>query len=206
MWRRLLVLGLSVLILSGCFSAKEAAASERSESQVPSASMASLDIRKPVIFMVVNQTGNKNLVQDYYQGWKDGIKLTYDGIRYVFRAPEAEAVANLGVERALSGGKVDKNFLAGAAQVLGGKVVILLVPQKLNEELIIGGVTEDSSNHVRTYAMAKMYAYDADGAKYQSREVYKVELSEEGIQEHPQDTIKWALVNLVRKMNGKPAL
>ena len=64
----------------------------------------------------------------------------------------------------------------------------------------------DSETYVRTVADADMYAYNADGNKFTRRFLRERDIVELGREEDPALTIKWALGNMLNRMEGKPQI
>lgn len=170
---------------------------------------------QPAFFLVYDQSGSMST--SIYNSWRQMVKMAYHFPRYKLQEEDAAAKARMQTREILDlhGGKADKAVLAQIAQTLQAKVVVIAKVYSMQEYMVSAGPgwggwgwDDDGFGEtlVRTVAAADFYAYNATGDKFNRRQVRESDLKEPGMQEHPEVTLKYALANVINKMENRPQL
>lgn len=161
---------------------------------------------RPTYFLIYDQSGAMN--SSTYRGWYQMVKTVYHFPTYKI-IEDADQVRQ-SVRAALSA-KPDKEELTGIAKNVKADVLVIVVVHQMLERIETYGIggwwdSDGPDTYVRTIADADIYAYNAKGDKFAQKKVREYDLKELGNQEHPEDTIKWALAKMLTRMEGKPEI
>ncbi|MBR1589657.1 MAG: hypothetical protein IJ657_01060 [Acidaminococcaceae bacterium] len=160
---------------------------------------------KPVNFVVIDRT--RSVTNADMRGWTQMVKMDYHFPYH--RIQEDNTKANAAVDEMFAKNvKPDKEALAEAAKQAECSALVVLVVHRMDEYMVHSSspFDFDHETYVRTVAYADMYAYNSDGNKFIRRFLRETDLQPLGLEEHPSDTIKWTLGNLLNKMEGKPQI
>ena len=158
---------------------------------------------KPANFVVIDRTGC--VTNTDMRGWIQMVKMDYH-VPY-YRLSDDNTKANVAVDEMFAKNpKPDKEAMAEAAKKAECTALVVLVVHRMDEYMVYGNSLFDPELYVRTAAYADIYAYNADGNKFIRRFLREADLKSLGQEEHPSDTIKWTLGNLLNKMEGKPQI
>ena len=160
---------------------------------------------KPVNFVVIDHTGSATKAD--MRGWTQMVKMDYH-VPY-HRLLDDNTKANAAVDEMFAKSvKPDKEAMAEAAKNAECAALVVLVVHRMDEYIVhrSNPFDFDSESYVKTVAYADMYAYNSDGNKFIRRFLREADLQPLGLGEHPSDTIKWTLGNLLNKMEGKPQI
>ena len=160
---------------------------------------------KPAYFVVIDRTGQ--MTSGIMRHWIQMVKMNYHFPYHKLQEDntKAESAARAMLSKNI---KPDKEALAAAAQEAGTSVLVVMVVRNM-ETAYVHSVLDfgpDSETYVRTVADADMYAYNADGNKFTRRFLRERDIVELGREEDPALTIKWALGNMLNRMEGKPRI
>ena len=168
----------------------------------PQTAQAAFD-EKSVGFVVIDKSGN--LDAHTYKEWRTGTKWAY-----LF--PDYKIVEN-GVPQEVVGSvlskkiKVDNALLKALADESKVDVLVIVKVYDMNDTVVSGfSSREDDGPFVLVELSADMYVYKKDGDKLLKQRFREREIKDMGNYERPQETIKWALANLVNKMEGRPKI
>lgn len=159
----------------------------------------------PAHFVVIDRTGEVN--STIMRGWTQMVKMDYHAPYYKLQADNTQAEAAVQAMFAKNL-KPDKEAMAAAAKEAGTTALVVLVVRAMDEYIVQSPFAfgPDAETYTRTVAYADMYAYNGNGEKFIRRFLREAELQPLGLGEHPEETIKWALGNLLNKMEGKPQI
>ena len=160
---------------------------------------------KPVNFVVIDHTGS--VTKADMRGWTQMVKMDYHFPYH--KIQEDNTKANAAVDEMFAKNvKPDREAMAEAAKNAGASALVVLVVRNMDEYIVHSHspFDYDMETYVRTVAYADMYAYNSDGNKFIRRFLREADLKPMGLEEHPSDTIKWTLGNLLNKMEGKPQI
>ena len=160
---------------------------------------------KPVNFVVIDRT--RSVTNADMRGWIQMVKMDYH-VPY-YRLMDDNTKANAAVDEMFAKNpKPDKEAMKAAAEQAGCGALVVLVVHRMDEYIVHSGspFDFDMETYVRTVAYADMYAYNSNGNKFIRRFLREADLKSLGLEEHPSDTIKWTLGNLLNKMEGKPQI
>ena len=160
---------------------------------------------KPVNFVVIDRTGS--VTRADMKGWTQMVKMDYHVPYYRLSDDNTkadEAVAAMFAKNV----KPDREAMAEAAKNAGAGALVVLVVRNMDEYIVNSAspFMFDRDIYVRTVAYADMYAYNSDGNKFIRRFLREADMQPLGREQHPSDTIKWTLGNLLNKMEGKPQI
>ena len=168
----------------------------------PQTAQAAFD-EKPVGFVVIDKSGN--LDAHTYKEWRTVTKWAY-------RFPDYKIVEK-GVPQEVVGSvlskkvKVDNTLLKALADESKVDVLVIVKIYDMNDTIVSGfSSREDDGPFVLVELSADMYVYKKDGDKLLKQRFREREIKDMGNYERPQETIKWALANLVNKMEGRPKI
>ena len=158
---------------------------------------------KPVNFVVIDRT--RSVTNADMRGWTQMVKMDYHFPYH--RIQEDNTKANTAVDEMFAKNvKPDKEALAEAAKKAECSALVVLVVHRMDEYMVHSRSPFDDETYVRTVAYADMYAYNSDGNKFIRRFLREADMVSLGMEQHPSNTIKWALGNLLNKMEGKPQI
>ena len=160
---------------------------------------------KPVNFVVIDRTGR--VTNADMRGWIQMVKMDYHVPYYRLSDDNTKADAAVNEMFAVNA-KPDKEAMAEAAKKADTDALVVMVVHRMDEHMVTSHFPfeYDRETYVRTVAYADMYAYNSDGNKFIRRFLREVDMKPLGLAEHPSDTIKWTLGNLLNKMEGKPQI
>ena len=158
---------------------------------------------KPVNFVVIDRTGSVEPAD--MKGWIQMVKMDYHVPYYRLMDDNTKALAAVN-EMFAKNAKPDKEAMKAAAEQAGCGALVVMVVNRMDSYLVHSYSPFDMETYVRTYAFADMFAYNSDGNKFIRRFLRETDLQPLGLAEEPSDTIKWALGNLLNKMEGKPQI
>ena len=159
----------------------------------------------PVNFVVIDRT--RGVTKADMKGWIQMVKMDYH-VPY-YRLMDDNTKANAAVNDMFAKNpKPDKEAMKAAAEQAGCGALVVLVVHRMDEYMVHSSSPFDyeRETYVRTVAYADMYAYNSNGNKFIRRFLREADLKPLGLEEHPSDTIKWTLGNLLNKMEGKPQI
>ena len=161
---------------------------------------------RPTYFLIYDQSGAKN--SSIYHSWRQMVKTVYHFPTYKI-IEDADQVRQ--TVRANLSGRPDQQELARIAAGVKADVLVIIVVHNMYERIesgYLGGWWDNDGpeSYVRTVADADLYAYNTEGQKFAKKNVREYELKDLGTQEHPEDTIKWALAKMLTRMEGKPEI
>jgi hypothetical protein len=210
----LVVLAPNPVLADNPASTGAAAQNAATATQVPAqASEQPLVYDQPAYFLVYDQSGAMD--SSIYRSWRQMVKMAYHFPSYKLMEDDAALNARSVAREILDqhGGRADKAVMTQIAQKLNAKVVVIARVYSMREYMIStgfgwGGWEGDDGGEtlVRTIAAADLYAYNANGDKFNRRQVRESDLKDLGLQEHPEVTIKYALANVINKMENRPLL
>lgn len=160
---------------------------------------------RPAHFVVLDRTGR--VTPGIMREWVQMVKMDYHVPHY--KLQEDNSKADRAVRTMFSKNiKPDKAALAAAAQEAGTSVLVVMVVRTMEESYVhnVFDFGPDSETYVRTVADADMYAYNAEGDKFSRRFLRARDTRMAGLEEAPALTIKWALGNMLNRMEGKPQI
>jgi len=157
----------------------------------------------PANFVVIDRTGE--VTNQDMRGWIQMVKMDYHIPYYRLSDDNTRAVAAV-QEMFSKTVKPDKEAMAEAAKNAECTALVVLVVRRMDEYMVRNHSYLDPETYVRTFAYADMYAYNANGNKFIRRFLREANQQPAGLEEHPSDTIKWTLGNLLNKMEGKPQI
>ena len=159
----------------------------------------------PVNFVVIDRTGRATKAD--MRGWIQMVKMDYHVPYYRLSDDNTKADAAVN-EMFAANAKPDKEAMAEAAKKAGAGALVVMVVHRMDEYMVhhMSPFDFDRETYVRTVAYADMYAYNSNGNKFIRRFLRESNLESIGMEEHPSDTIKWTLGNLLNKMEGKPQI
>ena len=103
--------------------------------------------------------------------------------------------------------KVDNVLLKALADESKMDVLVIVKVYDMNDTIVSGfSSREDDGPFVLVELSADMYVYKKDGDKLLKKRFREREIKDMGNYDRPQETIKWALANLVNKMEGRPKI
>ena len=168
----------------------------------PQTAQAAFD-EKPVGFVVIDKSGNLDMPT--YKEWCTVTKWAY-------RFPNYKLVEN-GLPQEIVGNvlskkvKVDNALLKALADESKMDVLVIVKVYDMNDTIVSGfSSREDDGPFVLVELSADMYVYKKDGDKLLKKRFREREIKDMGNYDRPQETIKWALANLVNKMEGRPKI
>ena len=168
----------------------------------PQTAQAAFD-EKPVGFVVIDKSGNLDMPT--YKEWRTVTKWAY-------RFPNYKLVEN-GLPQEIVGNvlskkvKVDNALLKALADESKMDVLVIVKVYDMNDTIVSGfSSREDDGPFVLVELSADMYVYKKDGNKLLKKRFREREIKDMGNYDRPQETIKWALANLVNKMEGRPKI
>ena len=201
MMKKLLFL-LTILI---AFCGLAAPASDSDPQIWPGISRAQAFETKPAHFVLIDRTGR--VTPAIMRGWIQMVKMDY---HFPYHKLQEENTKADSAVRTMFGknAKPDKEALAAAAQEAGAPVLVVMVVHRMDSYYVYSafGFGPDSETYVRTVADADIYAYNADGNKFARRFLRERDMQPMGLEEDPSLTIKWALGNMLNRMEGKPQI
>ena len=159
----------------------------------------------PVNFVVIDRTGS--VTRADMRGWIQMVKMDYH-VPY-YRLSDDNTKANAAVDEMFAKNvKPDREAMAEAAKKAECGALVVLIVRNMDEYMVHSHspFDFDMETYVRTVAYADMYAYNSNGNKFIRRFLRESNLKPLGLEEHPSDTIKWTLGNLLNKMEGKPQI
>ena len=162
---------------------------------------------RPTYFLIYDQSGAMN--SEIYRSWRQMVKTVYHFPKYKL-LEDADQIRQT-VRTQLSG-KPDKEEMASLAGTVKADVLVIVIVHQMYERMesgYIGGGwwgNDGPETYVRTIADADLYAYNTDGQKFAKKNVREYDFKDLGNQEHPEDTIKWALAKMLTRMEGKPEI
>ncbi|MCH4157882.1 MAG: hypothetical protein LKF34_04705 [Acidaminococcaceae bacterium] len=162
---------------------------------------------RPTYFLIYDQSGAMN--SSIYRSWRQMVKTVYHFPTYKIIEDADQVRQNV---RASLSGRPDQQELARIAGEVKAEVLVIVVVHSMYERIesgyIGGGWWDDDGpeSYVRTVADADLYAYNAEGQKFAKKNVREYNVKDLGTQEHPEDTIKWALAKMLTRMEGKPEI
>ena len=162
---------------------------------------------RPTYFLIYDQSGAMD--SGVYRSWRQMVKTVYHFPTYKL-IEDADQVRQT-VRTQLSG-RPDKEEMAKLAASVKADVLVIVIVHQMYERIesgFIGGGwwgDDGSESYVRTIADADLYAYNTDGQKFAKKNVREYDYKDLGTQEHPEDTIKWALARMLTRMEGKPEI
>ena len=159
----------------------------------------------PVNFVVIDRT--RGVTKADMKGWIQMVKMDYH-VPY-YRLMDDNTKANAAVNDMFAKNpKPDKEAMKAAAEQAGCGALVVMVVHRMDEYMVHSSSPFDyeRETYVRTVAYADMYAYNSNGNKFIRRFLREADLKPLGLEEHPSDTIKWTLGNLLNKMEGKPQI
>ena len=159
----------------------------------------------PVNFVVIDRTGS--VTNADMRGWIQMVKMDYHVPYYRLMDDNTKAGAAVN-DMFAKNVKPDKEAMKAAAEQAGCGALVVLVVHRMDEYILHSGspLDFDRETYVRTAAYADMYAYNSNGNKFIRRFLREADTKPLGLEEHPSDTIKWTLGNLLNKMEGKPQI
>jgi hypothetical protein len=158
---------------------------------------------KPVNFVVIDRTGRVSNAD--MRGFIQMVKMDYH-VPY-YRLMDDNTKANAAVNEMFAGNpKPDKEAMKAAAEKAECGALVVMVVHRMDSYLVRSFGPFDDETYVRTFAFADMYAYNSDGNKFIRRFLREADTKPLGLEEDPSMTIKWALGNLLNKMEGKPQI
>lgn len=159
----------------------------------------------PAHFVVIDRTGEVNGA--IMREWTQMVKMDYHAPYYKLQEDNARAEAAVQAMFAKNL-KPDKAAMAVAAKEAGSTALVVLVVKAMEEDFVQSPFAfgPEAESYTRTAAYADMYAYNANGEKFIRRFLRETDLQPLGLGEHPEITIKWALGNLLNRMEGKPQI
>ena len=158
---------------------------------------------KPVNFVVIDRTGS--VTRADMRGFVQMVKMDYHVPYYRLMDDNTKADAAVN-EMFAKNVKPDKEAMKAAAEQAGCGALVVLVIHRMDSYMVHSFGPFDDEIYVRTFAYADMFAYNSDGNKFIRRFLREADLKPLGLAEHPSDTIKWTLGNLLNKMEGKPQI
>ena len=160
---------------------------------------------KPVNFVVIDRTGS--VTKADMRGWIQMVKMDYHVPYYRLSDDNTKADAAV-AEMFAKNAKPDKEAMKAAAEQAGCGALVVMVVHQMDSYMVHSRspFDFDTETYVRTIAYADMFAYNSDGNKFIRRFLREADLNPLGLDENPSDTIKWALGNLLNKMEGKPQI
>ena len=160
---------------------------------------------KPVNFVVIDRA--RSVGKADMRGWIQMVKMDYH-VPY-YRLSDDNTKANAAVDEMFAKNvKPDREAMAEAAKKAECGALVVLIVRNMDEYMVHSHspFDFDMETYVRTVAYADMYAYNSNGNKFIRRFLRESNLKPLGQEEHPSDTIKWTLGNLLNKMEGKPQI
>lgn len=159
----------------------------------------------PAHFVVIDRTGKVN--SSIMRGWTQMVKMDYHAPYYKLQEDNTKAEAAV-QEMFAKNLKPDKAAMAAAAKAAETTALVVLVVRAMDEDVVQSPFAfgPDAEIYTRTAAYADMYAYNGNGEKFIRRFLRERDLQPMGLGESPDLTIKWALGNLLNKMEGKPQI
>lgn len=158
----------------------------------------------PVGFVVIDKSGGVDGA--VYKEWRTVVKWAYHFPDYqiVDSGEPQEIVSNVLRKNV----KVTKELLADLAKESKVDVLVIAKVSRMSDDIVNGGfgLFEEDGPYVMLDLAADLYVYKQDGDKFLKKRLREHQLKDLGNYERPQETIKWALANLVNKMEGRPKI
>lgn len=104
--------------------------------------------------------------------------------------------------------RIDKKAMSALAEKSKVDVLVVVRIYSMDERIVNGwaGSWEDNDSYVLVEAIADFYVYKKDGNKFLKKRLRERDIKDMGNYEKPEETIKWALSDIVNDMEGRPRI
>ncbi|MBQ7883218.1 MAG: hypothetical protein IJ320_02495 [Phascolarctobacterium sp.] len=159
---------------------------------------------RPVGFVIVDKSGAVDGA--VYKEWRAAVKWAYHFPDYqIVDSGEPQEIVGSVLRKNV---KVTKELLANLAQESKVDVLVIAKVYSMSDNIVNGGFGpfDDDGPYVLVDLAADLYVYKKDGDKFLKKRLREHQLKDLGNYDRPQETVKWALANLVNKMEGRPQI
>lgn len=159
---------------------------------------------RPVGFVVMDHTGDVDGAM--YKSLRSMVKMPYHFPDY--KIIDGGLPQQVVTDVLRDDVKVDKKLMSALAEK--SKVDILVVARiyAMDERIVNGwiGSWEDNDTYVLVEASADFFVYKKADDKFLKKRLRERDVKDMGNYERPQETIKWALSDIVNDMEGRPRI
>ena len=101
--------------------------------------------------------------------------------------------------------RIDKKAMSALAEKSKVDVLVVVRIYSMDERIVNGwaGSWEDNDSYVLVEAIADFYVYKKDGNKFLKKRLRERDIKDMGNYEKPEESIKWALSDIVNDMEGR---
>ncbi len=167
---------------------------------MPNSAMAAF-AERPVGFVVMDHTGEVNGAM--YKDLRSMVKMPYHFPDY--KIIDGGLPQQVVTDVLRDDVKVDQKLMAALAEKSKVDVLVVARIYAMDERIVQGwiGSWEDNDSYVLVEAIADFYVYKKDGNKFLKKRLRERDIKDMGNYEKPEETIKWALSDIVNDMEGR---
>lgn len=159
---------------------------------------------RPVGFVVMDHTGQVN--GEMYKSLRSMVKMPYHFPDY--KIIDGGLPQQVVSDTLMHDIKVDKKLMSALAEKSEVDVLVVTRIFVMDERIVSGwvGSWEDNDSYVLVEAVADFYVYKKDGDKFLKKRLRERDVRDMGNYEKPEETVKWALSDIVNDMEGRPRI
>lgn len=159
---------------------------------------------RPVGFVVMDHTGDVDGAM--YKSLRSMVKMPYHFPDY--KIIDGGLPQQVVTDVLRDDVKVDKKLMSALAEKSKVDVLVVARIYAMDERIVNGwiGSWEDNDTYVLVEASADFFVYKKDDDKFLKKRLRERDVKDMGNYERPQETIKWALSDIVNDMEGRPRI
>lgn len=159
---------------------------------------------RPVGFVVMDHTGDVDGAM--YKSLRSMVKMPYHFPDY--KIIDGGLPQQVVTDVLRDDVKVDKKLMAALAEKSKVDVLVVVRIYVMDERIVNGwiGSWEDNDTYVLVEASADFFVYKKADDKFLKKRLRERDVKDMGNYERPQETIKWALSDIVNDMEGRPRI
>lgn len=159
---------------------------------------------RPVGFVVMDHTGDVDGAM--YKSLRSMVKMPYHFPDY--KIIDGGLPQQVVTDVLRDDVKVDKKLMSALAEKSKVDVLVVARIYAMDERIVNGwiGSWEDNDTYVLVEASADFLVYKKADDKFLKKRLRERDVKDMGNYERPQETIKWALSDIVNDMEGRPRI
>lgn len=159
---------------------------------------------RPVGFVVMDHTGDVDGAM--YKSLRSMVKMPYHFPDY--KIIDGGLPQQVVTDVLRDDVKVDKKLMSALAEKSKVDVLVVARIYAMDERIVNGwiGSWEDNDTYVLVEASADFFVYKKADDKFLKKRLRERDVKDMGNYERPQETIKWALSDIVNDMEGRPRI